>query len=164
MSYRMVINFSDVRDMAGRYARFPAALFENLQEEMNAHMGQQLVEIARGLAPYNNDPFRTQNQHVRESFSYQVKGDSTGAQLLLYNSAPQMVFLIEGTRPHVITGDPLAFYWDREGVFFKGPEVHHPGMEPIGFIEDFNNAAERLLLPELELSLRATITEVLLSR
>ena len=30
---------------------------------------------------------------------------------------------------HQIFGNPLSFFWEREGRWFKGPVVHHPGQQ-----------------------------------
>jgi len=39
-----------------------------------------------------------------------------------------------GTEPHTITGNPMAFDWEGEDVFFQS--VKHPGFKGYGFLED----------------------------
>jgi hypothetical protein len=51
---------------------------------------------------------------------------------------PYAVFVHEGTKPHVINGNPLlAFAWPKmgEGTFFFR-SVHHPGTKPNRFLSD----------------------------
>lgn len=49
-------------------------------------------------------------------------------------------FLIEGTRPHVIRGNPLRFMGRGGGVVFA-TIVHHPGTKPNDFAERAARAA-----------------------
>lgn len=51
---------------------------------------------------------------------------------------PYAVFVHEGTKPHIIMGNPtLAFLWPAagEGTFFFA-SVHHPGTKPNKFLSD----------------------------
>lgn len=43
-------------------------------------------------------------------------------------------YLEYGTDPHKITGNPLAFNWEGEQVFFQ--KVNHPGFKGYGILED----------------------------
>lgn len=49
-------------------------------------------------------------------------------------------FLIEGTRPHIIRGNPLAFLGRGGGLVFARI-VHHPGTKPNDFAERAARAA-----------------------
>lgn len=52
-----------------------------------------------------------------------------------------------GSEPHVIEArnvENLKFYWEREGVEFFGPRVHHPGNRPYKFMR---NGSEEAVVP-----------------
>lgn len=51
------------------------------------------------------------------------------------SNAPHTLYVIKGTRPHKITGNPLlAFFWPKVGQFVVFRSVNHPGTRPNNFL------------------------------
>lgn len=51
------------------------------------------------------------------------------------SNAPHTLFVIKGTRPHKITGNPLlAFFWPAVGRFVVFRSVNHPGTKANDFL------------------------------
>lgn len=51
------------------------------------------------------------------------------------SNAPYSVFVIKGTRPHPIVGNPLlAFFWPKMGANVVFHRVMHPGTKPNDFL------------------------------
>lgn len=58
---------------------------------------------------------------------------STGYDVI--STAPYSMFVIKGTRPHKITGNPLlGFFWPKVGSFVVFHSVNHPGTRPNNFL------------------------------
>lgn len=52
------------------------------------------------------------------------------------SNAPHSIYVIKGTRPHVIEGNPLlAFFWPKVGQFVVFPKVNHPGTKANNFLQ-----------------------------
>lgn len=77
---------------------------------------------------------------VREQ-SRDVRGRwSVGWDVL--SKAPHTLFVIKGTRPHTITGNPLlAFFWPKVGRNVVFRSVHHPGTRANDFLSRALRAA-----------------------
>lgn len=51
------------------------------------------------------------------------------------SNAPYSIFVIKGTRPHPIVGNPLlAFFWPKVGANVVFRHVMHPGTKPNDFL------------------------------
>lgn len=51
------------------------------------------------------------------------------------SNAPYSLYVIKGTRPHTITGNPLlGFFWPKVGQFVVFRSVNHPGTRPNNFL------------------------------
>lgn len=51
------------------------------------------------------------------------------------SNAPYSIFVLKGTRPHVITGNPLlAFFWPKMGANVVFRSVNHPGTSANNFL------------------------------
>lgn len=67
--------------------------------------------------------------------------------------APYALFVEGGTRPHPIvarTGPALSFYWKREGRWFHGRRVNHPGTRPYPFMGPAYERAEAVAMARIE--------------
>lgn len=65
---------------------------------------------------------------------------STGYDVI--STAPHTLYVIKGTRPHTITGNPLlAFFWPKVGRNVVFRSVHHPGTRPNNFLSRALRAA-----------------------
>jgi len=83
------------------------------------------------------DPLTAQayNRHLAQSYIDKFRIEKTGfLKVDLVNDHHVSRYLEYGTERHTITGNPLAFNWDGENVFFQ--KVNHPGFEGYGFLED----------------------------
>ena len=59
-----------------------------------------------------------------------------GATALSDDGFPYPVVIENGSRPHVIEGNPLlAFYWPKEGTFVITHSVQHPGTSAKPFVQ-----------------------------
>lgn len=66
----------------------------------------------------------------------EVEKTTDGAQIGMTSSAPQMVFLLEGSQEHPISSNPYLSFWHHkagEAVITKS--VSHPGHPPSDFVE-----------------------------
>jgi hypothetical protein len=51
------------------------------------------------------------------------------------SNAPYSIFVIKGTKPHTITGNPLlSFFWPRVGANVVFRSVQHPGTKANNFL------------------------------
>lgn len=58
------------------------------------------------------------------------------------SNAPYSLFVIKGTKPHKITGNPyLAFFWPAAGGNVVFASVNHPGTRPNNFLSRALRAA-----------------------
>lgn len=58
------------------------------------------------------------------------------------STAPHTLFVIKGTRPHTITGNPLlGFFWPKVGQFVVFHSVRHPGTKANNFLSRALRAA-----------------------
>lgn len=58
------------------------------------------------------------------------------------SNAPYSLFVIKGTRPHTITGNPLlGFFWPKVGQFVVFHSVQHPGTRANNFLSRALRAA-----------------------
>lgn len=66
--------------------------------------------------------------------SRDVKGQwASGYDVI--STAPHSLFVIKGTRPHKITGNPLlGFFWPKVGAFVVFRSVNHPGTRANDFL------------------------------
>lgn len=71
---------------------------------------------------------------LRMDQSRDVRGRwSTGYDVI--STAPHSVFVIKGTRPHRIEGNPLlGFFWPKVGTFVVFHSVQHPGTRANNFL------------------------------
>lgn len=71
---------------------------------------------------------------LRMEQSRDVKGQwASGYDVL--STAPHTLFVIKGTRPHKITGNPfLAFFWPKVNSFVVFRSVQHPGTRANDFL------------------------------
>jgi len=131
------ITFSPTfRDVRGRFARADAQMLANKQRAAR-FLGQKWVEIAKEEAPVKTGKFR---ESIRFHVFAKNTGSKTRAVVGFTTSSKQPLgrFIVEGTRPHIITANRkrfLRFFWPRAGkiVFFRS--VHHPGTKPNPYID-----------------------------
>lgn len=97
----------------------------------------RVLRFAREQAPVSKAGGRvggTLMRSIKKTQSRDVRGRwSTGYDVT--SNAPYTLFVIKGTRPHVITGNPLlAFFWPKlgRGVVFRS--VQHPGTKANNFL------------------------------
>jgi hypothetical protein len=58
------------------------------------------------------------------------------------SNAPYSLYVVKGTRPHKITGNPLlGFFWPKVGQFVVFHSVNHPGTKPNNFLSRALRAA-----------------------
>lgn len=78
---------------------------------------------------------------LRMSQSRDTRGRwSTGYDVI--STADHTLFVIKGTRPHTITGNPLlGFFWPKVGQFVVFHSVNHPGTRANNFLSRALRAA-----------------------
>lgn len=81
-------------------------------------------------------PDKTGNlkRQIRTTQSRDVSGRwSTGYDVT--SNAPYTLYVIKGTRPHTITGNPfLSFFWPKLGTNVVFRSVNHPGTRANNFL------------------------------
>lgn len=99
---------------------------------------ERVENLAKIEAPSKTGELRRQ---IRTSQSRDVQGRySTGYDVT--SNAPYSIFVIKGTRPHKITGNPLlAFFWPKLGRDVVFRSVQHPGTRPNNFLSRALRAA-----------------------
>lgn len=99
---------------------------------------ERVEKLAKIEAPSKTGELRRQ---IRTSQSRDVQGRySTGYDVT--SNAPYSIFVIKGTRPHTITGNPLlAFFWPKIGANVVFRSVQHPGTRPNNFLSRALRAA-----------------------
>lgn len=99
---------------------------------------ERVEKLAKVEAPSKTGELRRQ---IRTSQSRDVQGRySTGYDVT--SNAPYSIFVIKGTRPHTITGNPLlAFFWPKLGRNVVFRSVQHPGTRPNNFLSRALRAA-----------------------
>lgn len=99
---------------------------------------ERVEKLAKVEAPSKTGELRRQ---IRTSQSRDVQGRySTGYDVT--SNAPYSIFVIKGTRPHTITGNPLlAFFWPKLGQNVVFRSVKHPGTQPNNFLSRALRAA-----------------------
>lgn len=83
------------------------------------------------------DPLKSQayNRHLAQSYIDKFSIQKSGfIKIDLVNDHHISRYLEYGTEPHTIPGNPLAFDWEGEDVFFQS--VEHPGFKGYGLLED----------------------------
>lgn len=74
---------------------------------------------------------------LQRSISFDMEGTSAK-----FTAAGYAGYVIGGTSPHDITGNPLlAFFWERTGDFVVFTKVRHPGTKPNDFRDPALTAA-----------------------
>lgn len=98
----------------------------------------KVLAVAKIEAPSKTGELR---RGIRMSQSRDVKGRwSTGYDV--ESTAPYSLFVIKGTKPHTIEGNPyLAFFWPKVGKFVVFRSVNHPGTRANNFLSRALRAA-----------------------
>jgi len=82
--------------------------------------------------------------------------EPTGGSWDIVAPTPYALFVEGGTRPHPIVARRAAnlhFWWAREGRWFHGRKVNHPGTRPLPFMGPAHIKAEAALVARLETEL-----------
>lgn len=98
------------------------------------YMNRRCVDVAvrEILDPLKSEAYR---RKLAQSYIDKFRIEKSGfLKIDLVNDHPISRYLEYGTDPHKITGDPLAFNWEGEHVFFQ--KVNHPGFKGYGILED----------------------------
>lgn len=132
------------REMNGRFTKAKEQLLKDRQDAVK-RLGKKYVSAAKKLAPGKKFP---------ESIGFQSYTTSDGVGFRVYAAQPTFTFITEGTKPHIIRGNPiLAFFWERgpEGpgkYFFR--HVNHPGTEANPFHIKAWEETEGDIMPEMQ--------------
>jgi hypothetical protein len=99
---------------------------------------QKVYGVAYAEAPDNTGYLKSQ---LRVARSRDVRGRyETGWDV--QSNAPYSLYVIKGTRPHKITGNPLlGFFWPKVGQFVVFHSVNHPGTKANNFLSRALRAA-----------------------
>lgn len=131
-------------------------------------LGNDVVRLAGdalelGVDAAARDAFSTnlyRNHTWRLRSSTKASVDRAAMRGRLVNSAPYALWVEDGTTEHPIEARRaplLRFYWVREGRWFSGKIVQHPGTKPRPFMKHAGQVGEARLHAELSMRLdRAT--------
>lgn len=116
------------RDVHGRFIRGSRQLLDDQRDEVR-ELGRLAVSYAQDEAPKRSGEFA-----AGIGFRSFVRGGNA-VGFTLHLPQPIGNFIIQGTSPHPIVGNPfLAFYWAAIGEFVVVRSVSHPGTEPNDFL------------------------------
>ena len=104
---------------------------------------QNVLDAAIEQAPVGKGPNAgALRRGLRMEQSRETSGQyTTGYDVV--STAPHTVFVIGGTRPHPIVGNPLlAFVWPKAGGFVVFRKVNHPGTKANNFLARALRAAK----------------------
>ena len=113
--------------------RFDKAALTTMTKSPDGLLGRWMQTRGRivQLAAIRDCPKRT--GALSESIRMRWAPTLTGQMVTVSAHKPYAVFVHEGTKAHVITGNPtLAFMWHGEMAFFAS--VNHPGTRPNKFL------------------------------
>lgn len=98
----------------------------------------KVLTVAKIEAPSKTGALRA---GLQMSQSRDVRGRyETGYDVT--STADYSLYVIKGTRPHKITGNPLlGFFWPKAGSFVVFHSVNHPGTKPNNFLSRALRAA-----------------------
>ncbi len=133
-------------------------------EELQAAWDSAFTELAASTATATEKACQEGAAEARAAHTYK---DRTGhltasiaghltrvnpldAEGVIEAKAPYASYVEEGTSPHEITGNPLAFEAGGELIFAR--RVHHPGTQPHPFMGPALQKAERVLQREGEVA------------
>ena len=135
------------RDTQGRFARATEALINDKRNEMRG-LGRLAKRYWQEEAPKKSGDFAR-----GIGFRSFTSGDTVG--FTIHTPQPLGSFIIDGTRPHAIVGNPiLAFYWEKVGRMVFTHSVAHPGTKP----NPFHERAYQRWRPEADAAIRRIST------
>jgi len=94
-----------------------------------ARVGREIERVAKSRAP----------RGVTGSLARHIYARGFGRDVRVQCTVNYALYVHEGARPHLIPAAPgyLAFYWEREGRWFRGfTQVHHPGQRGQPFLRE----------------------------
>ena len=123
-------------------------LLDRITETELRRRAENVLIEAKSLAPRSDGtrsftdgiPNRTSGGRLADSLQVYVTTDKGKKVVRIRTTATNSRgqeygrFVVRGTRPHTITGNPLAFQWINRNVFVITPQVSHPGTEPNNFL------------------------------
>lgn len=112
-------------------------VFVQFADEDAKKRAQKVYGVAYAEAPDNTGYLKSQ---LRVERSRDVGRYSAGWSVT--SNAPYSLYVIKGTRPHKITGNPLlAFFWPKIGANVVFRSVNHPGTKANNFLSRALRAA-----------------------
>lgn len=101
-----------------------------------------ILKEMQGLATAEFKHHNTKPKDLHESWvSPRPYVDGGHLVAAVGNDAPHVVFLVRGTRPHVIRPKPsnprgrLFFFWEKVGHYVSPKQVNHPGTKANDFMQ-----------------------------
>lgn len=163
MPVRVILDMSQVRNMSGRFATLQSSMPQGIDYALQTVIAPQVLERAKQVTPVDNSSERQSKPHARDSWDIGFTRSGNTATLQLTNEAEQMAFLLTGTRPHDIFGNPtLAFFPKGGGDIVFAAKVSHPGMEAQPIIPEIMATVSRIVLPEIQRQIFLRLRQALL--
>lgn len=117
-------------------------VFVRFADEDARERAQKVLDVARAEAPVGKGPT---SGALRASLKVTQSRETTGRYATGWDvsaNTKYAMFVIKGTRPHVIKGNPfLAFFWPKVNAFVVFRSVNHPGTKPNDFLSRALRAA-----------------------
>lgn len=127
---RLSLALSGFDETVAAFSRAGDELPDQLEEAV-AVLSEQLEQALQDAAPVSKQVEgggRTPGG-LRDSIRYDLDGTSS-----LFFASEVAWFVIGGTSPHTIQGNPLLhFYWQKQGGWVTFAHVQHPGTRPNDF-------------------------------
>lgn len=126
---------------------FKSWSFQQVFNEWAGRAGPVVKEAARNAAPVRTGK-------ARDSITYEIGGEAEGGtgtdnmvRIMSYG-VPYMGYIISGTQPHMIYGNPLlSFQWNGKQMIVHS--VHHPGTKANNFPERAYNQVRDTIVEQM---------------
>lgn len=118
-------------------------LVDRVSERELLRRAQNVADIAKSLAPRadGSKSFHSGPDRLADNIKVGITTQRGKKVVRIFTDAKNSRgqeyarFIIRGTRPHAIVGNPnLAFQWIKNNVFVITPRVNHPGTHPNNFL------------------------------
>lgn len=153
------IDVSHLRLRSGQFASFMQVFGMNIDEALRDRIGPKILRDLRNATPISDRP-NVRHAYDRWSLGYTGSYARGSGQLVIENQAEYLRFVLEGTSPHMIFGNPnLIFFWQKAGRLFIGPYVNHPGTPANPFLEEVFDENRNYVLQEVGASVRISMAQ-----
>lgn len=160
--FSIFIDATDLRRAGGQWASFAQIYGAGIDQAMQDQVGPMLIEELTKSTPMSDKPLGRLHAADQWGFNYEGSYGRAGLGTLQFtNTADYLKYILSGTSPHFIDGNPLAFWHPGTDSQAYAQYVWHPGLPENDFVSrllpDRMPIATAMVAGSIALSLRQTI-------